>query len=116
MKEKSENDNITEYKKMVEMFEAFNDFIVKVSEFVEYPFSKEIYGIESRNYKFQMSIAMILAGIYKKPFASENPKTLNIEDSILKIKENLSTSFLEDPDYKASSTNSQKLDELINNF
>lgn len=89
MKEKSEKNDMEEYKEMVDTFSKFNSFIFKISEVVEYPFSKEIYGIESRNYKFQMSIAMILAAIFRKTYANQNIEDINIEDVLLKIKGHL---------------------------
>ncbi|MBB6714408.1 DUF262 domain-containing protein [Clostridium gasigenes] len=110
------------FKEIVEEFKLFNAFIIRLQEKVDYPFSKEIYGISSRNYKFQISIAMIIAGIYKQKIKCNDLlyKILeddNERDRILDvIKLNLKESFLEDPDYNASTTNSKKINELVDSM
>jgi hypothetical protein len=116
MKAKSEHDDATEFEKVRTQFEKFNKFLLIISENIKFPFSKEIYGVESRNYKFQMSIAMIIAAIYRKEYSILNITEIKKESILEKIKDILLNSFLEDPDYKASTTNSKKLDELVNNF
>jgi hypothetical protein len=102
------------------IFEQFNKFIIRIHEVCEYPFSKELYGVSSRNYKFQISIAMILAGIFNK-LHSETAMLNGIleldqlRDAFLNtIRINLQESFLEDPNYNASSTNSREITKLIN--
>ncbi|WP_111858739.1 DUF262 domain-containing protein [Acinetobacter sp. CFCC 10889] len=96
-------------------FRQFNSLILKINEKIEYPFSREIYGISSRNYKFQISIAMILAGIVHKLLSSgENVTNLNNITKVTKyISKLLSSSYLEDPNYNASSTNYVELTKLI---
>lgn len=127
MKEKSEielsdpvgaNENFVFVK---ERFETFNIIIEKICESIEFPFSKEIYGISSRNYKFQMSTAMIVAGVFNKIFKSNMSVDEILDESYLnellnKIAYGMSNSYLEDPDYKASSTNSMKISELIDSI
>ena len=72
MREKKQNEkqNPVEaeqnFKAMKDTFSEFNEFIVRLCTKVRFPFSKELYGISSRNYKFQISIAMIVAGIFKE--------------------------------------------------
>lgn len=107
------------FKCIVDEFARFNKFIIRIQEKVQFPFSKEIYGISSRNYKFQISIAMIIAGIFKEKISNTEllHKILN-EDTerdrfLMVISDNLLNSFLEDPEYNASSTNSKKIKELI---
>jgi hypothetical protein len=99
-------------------FDEFNKVIQLIGKKIDFPFSREIYGVSSRNYKFQISIAMILAGIMNKMIS--NGYSLNIlEDntSLEKFLGYLSVllkdSYLEDPEYNASSTNSKKIKELI---
>lgn len=116
MKLKSERDVKEEFEIMQRTFDSFNQFLLKIIDYVEYPFSKEIYGIESRNYKFQMSIAMILAAIFKKSYLSMDLDSMDVISVLQKIKEKLTDSFLEDSNYKASTTNSKKLNELILSF
>lgn len=128
MKEKKENEKLNEesaeleYNQTKEEFSLFNKFIMRLQEKVQFPFSKEIYGISSRNYKFQISIAMILAGVYK-----EKVRNTELLDDILKnddsrdaflntIAKALLNSFLEDSNYNASSTNSKKINDLINSI
>ncbi len=125
MKEKSEfekknpEESDKKFENIKKRFEDFNDIIIEICKKVEYPFSKEIYGISSRNYKFQMSTAMIIAGIFNKIF--QKGKTVEevkdkkfLENLLEKIAVALNSSYLEDPEYNASSTNSNKMIELIN--
>ena len=102
-----------------ELFIKFNDFILRLQEVCEYPFSKEIYGVSSRNYKFQISIAMILSGVFNRIIKYDGiyNKILNDDEyrdnfvDILKV--NLLDSFIEDPSYNASSTNSREIKKLV---
>lgn len=117
-----ENEEVSkeDFKKVIDVFNQFNKFIIRLQEKVEFPFSKEIYGVSSRNYKFQISIAMIIAGVFReKVFGTELlQKILEVDierDRFLEVmSRNLLNSFLEDANYNASSTNSRKIDELIN--
>lgn len=96
-------------------FSIFNDFILLLSKQITYPFSRELYGVSSRNYKFQISIAMILAGIVNK-FLNQNKELenlKNLDEVINYIKDILLSSYLEDKDYNASSTNVTEMSELI---
>lgn len=103
--------------KQKEEFSNFNSWIEKLMEYVEYPFSREIYGVSSRNYKFQSSISMILAAIYKQTYIdSDELSEIDINVFMNVLRKELSNSYLEDPDYNASSTNSKKLVELITSF
>src|SRR5690625_6850141 len=72
MKEKSEyeksnpDEAYDSFISIKKRFEDFNKVMESIGKRVNYPFSKEIYGIASRSYKFQISIAMILAAIMHK--------------------------------------------------
>ena len=101
-------------KNTIKLFEKFNDWILYLSDKKTYPFSKELYGVSSRNYKFQMSIAMLLAGIFSK--YHENIDTLYDESFFNYMIEKLRDSYLEDPHYNASSTNSNALINFLNDF
>ena len=128
MKSKKELEKDDEYqaecdfKNTVEEFKLFNAFIIRLQERVKFPFSKEIYGISSRNYKFQISIAMIIAGIYKEKLKDKYLLYKILEDDderdkfIDILSKSLINSFLEDSEYNASSTNSKKIKELIDNI
>ena len=128
MKSKKELEKDDEYqaecdfKNTVEEFKLFNAFIIRLQERVKFPFSKEIYGISSRNYKFQISIAMIIAGIYKEMLKDKDLLYKILEDDderdkfIDILSKSLINSFLEDSEYNASSTNSKKIKELIDNI
>lgn len=99
-----------------ERFSIFNNFVLLIAKKINYPFSRELYGVSSRNYKFQISIAMILAGIVNK-FIDEEKKldTIKDIDIVTKYLEDLLLgSYLEDKDYNASSTNVTEMKELIN--
>ncbi|MBS9935520.1 DUF262 domain-containing protein [Vibrio alginolyticus] len=97
-------------------FSKFNEIIEKLSESTKSPFSKEIYGISSRGNKFQVSISMILASVFYSLEEKINFDYLLQDDVFerfhLKISENLANSYLEDPDYNASTTNPEKIKEL----
>lgn len=116
-----ENEEIAnkDFINIIQGFKEFNDFIIRLQEKVKYPFSKELYGISSRNYKFQVSIAMIIAGIYKEKLVGSDllRRILEIDDErdrfIQMVSQKLLHSFLEDAEYNASSTNSKKIKELI---
>lgn len=106
------NDN---FKKIKDRFFIFNKFIILISKEIQFPFSRELYGISSRNYKFQISIAMILAGLTHK-FIINNKKIDELKDikSVIKyIEETLLDSYLEDKNYNASSTNVTEMKALI---
>jgi len=107
------NANLEEQKRR---FGDFNLWIEKLMDYVEYPFSREIYGVSSRNYKFQSSISMILAAIYKEIYIDHNFGDISIKKLMILLKNELSNSYLEDPNYNASSTNSKKLHELVTSF
>lgn len=124
MKEKSEMEKIQpeqaydNYLDIVNRFNEFNKLITLISKKVEYPFSKEIYGVSSRNYKFQISIAMIVAGVFHKILKEDGllqriKETDLIEKLIKLIAVTLEDSFIEDPEYNGSSTNSKKLSILL---
>lgn len=112
----NENKYKSEFNKLNRNFEDFNYFIKYISTKITYPFSREIYGVSSRNYKFQISIAMILAGIMNKAFvANKTISELKSVDNILSyLKSSLSKSYLEDREYNASSTNTFEIEKLIN--
>lgn len=116
MKIKSNHDDALEFQKVKTQFEKFNKFLFSISADIEYPLSKEIYGVESRNYKFQMSIAMIIAAIFKKEYDVETGVEVDKNEVLDKLKDKLLNSFLEDTSYKASTTNSKKINELVRNY
>jgi len=107
---------------MKDVFSDFNRFIIRLCSKVKFPFSKELYGIFSRNYKFQISIAMIVAGIFKEKLYKKGYLQEILKDDkklitfLEKIKEELLNSYLENSEYNASSTNSRKIKELISKF
>lgn len=127
MKEKHnfEKSNPEKFKENFEMvvnrFNKFNVFVEKLANEIEYPFSKQLYGVSNRNYKFQISIAMIVAGIFHKILQNgitidEIPDRLDIKKFVDYIGEELNNSFLEDPNYSASSTNPVELIKFIDAF
>lgn len=97
-------------------FDNFNAWISSCTSITPYPFSKEIYGISSKSYKFQTSMAMILSAIYRKVFIQKLISFESNEALFARIKEALSSSFLEDSEYNASSTNSFKISAFIEAF
>lgn len=103
------------------LFAEFNSIIKAMARHVEYPFSKEIYGISKRGNKFQVSISMILAGLFKK-FKEQgmNFESLredrNIKRFLVEISDRLNNSYLEDPEYNASTTNPVEIQKFIDEF
>lgn len=97
-------------------FENYNKWLLKCRKITNYPLSKEIYGISSKSYKFQTSIALILTAMYKKIYIDQKNDNLEFDYVIKKIQEALRNSFLEDGDYTASSTNSKEIKKLIDGF
>ncbi len=123
MKAKSESDEGgSSYSKTESFLAGFNDFVITLARVTPYPFSREIYGISSkRGNKFQVSISMILAGVYKKLFEAgfdfslleEQDDLTNFSSEITRI---LNESHLEDPEYKASTTNPIEIEKVIEAF
>ncbi|MBO8157843.1 MAG: DUF262 domain-containing protein [Bacillaceae bacterium] len=103
--------------------EKVNEFLVKIHQELEikYPFSKEIYGVQSRNYKLQTPILMIISAFLH--YLLNNHINLVEEDKFKKIietiKETLSNSYLEKP-FKGSNTRPSALletfDEMKRNW
>lgn len=108
--------DITALKHTIEVFDNFNNWIMGYTSLTKYPFSKEIYGVSSKSYKFQTSIALILAGVYKK-LRDKNKNNIPAVDLIQKkMKDLLQNSYLEDQNYSASSTNPKELKNLVDTF
>lgn len=105
-----------ELKIIKERFTCFNDWILDFAVNTKFPFSKELYGISSKRYKFQTSMAMILSAIYRKVFILKETDYTNNSDLLKKTQFLLSESFLEDPQYNASSTNSKEIIKLLKLF
>ncbi|HIF9344513.1 TPA: DUF262 domain-containing protein [Photobacterium damselae] len=123
MKAKSENDSSNlAFEKTEHLLDGFNEFVSKLAKITPYPFSREIYGISSkRGNKFQVSISMILAGIYKKLIESGFDFNLledstNLEIFSIEITRILNESHLEDPEYKASTTNPVEIEKTVASF
>ncbi|MCY9168901.1 DUF262 domain-containing protein [Bacillus atrophaeus] len=124
MKQKSklEVDNPTQsdidYDKITARFNEFNEIIELVGEKIEHPFSKEIYGVSSKGYKFQITIAMILSGIIHKIINESIPltrlkNTSQLNEFLTYVSDTLKNSYLEDPKFNASSTNARAMNDLI---
>jgi hypothetical protein len=100
------------------LFSEFNQFIERLSSFIDFPFSREIYGFSRQKSKFQISIAMIVAGIFNKMKKSNMTidticSTDKIEYFLEQTNDILSESHLENPEYKASSTNPIELKQIV---
>lgn len=82
---------------------------------IKYPFSKEIYGVESRNYKVQIPILMIITDFMRKLIEQRiNLEAEPIIDIILKvISIVMRDSYLEN-NFKGSSTRPELLLETSN--
>lgn len=124
MKMKSEFANENEEKtvnkdvnSMIERFKNFNDWLLKCTSITTYPLSKELYGISSKSYKFQTSMALILPALYRKIYLQgEKYSSFSLKKIMDSIRYALSNSFLEKADYSVSSTNSKEIFKLVENF
>jgi hypothetical protein len=107
-----------DFERTQSIFTEFNDFIIRLSTSVNYPFSREIYGFSRQKSKFQISIAMIVSGIFHKMkeegLSIDNIcSEVNIQHFLEQTSSILSESHLENPEYKASSTNPIELKKVI---
>ena len=100
----------------IEVFSLFNKWLLRCVTITPYPISKELYGISSKSYKFQTSMALILPALYKKTYESKQFSDIDFNSVIDKIRQALSNSFLERNDYTASSTNSREIAKLVDEF
>jgi len=126
MKEKSEEelqgDNKGSFDCSKRLFDTFNYFVSSLTRITNQPFSKEIYGVSSkRGNKYQVSVSMALAGIFKKlndsgfDFSTLE-EDANLNEIAKKISNALLNSHLEDPEYKASTTNPNEIQKIIEDF
>lgn len=106
----------TDLKKTMNIFEQFNNWLLKCTFVTPYPISKEFYGISSKSYKFQTSMALILPAFYKKIYIEKQLGEVEFETVVAMIKDAMINSFIEDPNYTASSTNSKEIIKLVAEF
>ena len=121
MKTKSEDESIESYETSKINFSEFNTFITKLTKVTEYPFSREIYGVSQRGNKFQVSISMILAAVFRKLKDTRFDFSLLEEEKPLAelssyISDILNNSYLEDTEYRASTTNPVEIEGLVDIF
>lgn len=100
----------------IEKFDSFNKWLLKCTKITPYPISKEFYGIASKSYKFQTSMALILPALFNKLYVEKVVGDISFEKSVEMIKKAMLNSFIEDPNYTASSTNSKEIKKLVNAF
>lgn len=103
-------------KRAFNQFKKFNEWLEKWSSVTSYPLSKEIYGISSKSYKFQTSMALIIPAIYRKIHIINEVHFDSFEQEKTAIQKALQNSYLEDSAYTASSTNSKAISALIKDF
>ena len=102
---------------MIERFTLFNKWLIKCTSITKYPLSKELYGISSKSYKFQTSMALIVPALYIKIYYEMKiDDSIDFQKVINAIRDSLSNSFLEKADYSVSSTNSKEIKNLIDDF
>ena len=112
----TEEEIMQDLNSMRALFENYLNWLLECTKYTPYPISKEFYGISSKQYKFSTSMALVLTALYKKVYIDIGSNNLAFDDVILKMKECLIHSFLEDSSYSASSTNSREIEKLIYNF
>ncbi len=101
---------------MINRFSGFNNWLIQCTNITPYPLSKELYGISSKSYKFQTSMALIIPALYKKIYLEKNVGEIEFEKVIHAIQTALSETFIEKADYTASSTNSKEIKRLVDKF
>lgn len=107
------NKDVDEMKKR---FTDFNNWVKNFTEYTSYPFSRELYGISSKSYKFQTSMALIISALYKKITGNSAWAEKKFDFIAKRIRVVLNSSYLEDPKYTASSTNSKEIAKLVEEF
>lgn len=100
-----------------DLLKNINDFLIKIyTEYeIKYPFSKEIYGVESRNYKLQTPIMMLISA-FLHHLINNNIDLVSDENFINifeTIKTTLANSYLEE-NFKGSNTRPSILHETLN--
>lgn len=117
MVEKNTEEQVQEdFASSIKRFDQFNNWLLKCTKITPYPLSKEFYGIASKSYKFQTSMALILPALYKKIYDEKVLGDISFEKAIEMIQKAMLGSFIEDPHYTASSTNSKEIKKLVNSF
>lgn len=92
-----------------ELFCDFNNFILVLTKYIEYPFSSQVYGEEiKRNYLFQTGIAMTIAALF-------HYCTFDLDGTglIQEISNLLYKTHLKDDLYKGSSTSSRTIAKYL---
>lgn len=113
---KSEKEVEAELLKTEKVFNQYTEWLLKCTKFTPYPISKEIYGISSKQYKFSTAIALILTALYKIIYLDRKVEFDTFDEAIFAIQACFKDSFIENPAYTASSTNSREIWKLINDF
>ena len=117
MKKKSELvDGKDDLYKTKEIFNQFNKWLVQCTKVTPYPLSRELYGISSKSYKFQTSMALIISALYRKIYLRQEVFFDDFDKMIEAIIDTLKNSFIENPNYSASSTNSKEIFKLVEKF
>ncbi len=91
------------------IFENFNEFILKLSNYMEYPFSPRILrNEESKLNKFSIGLAIVYAVLWHYFEVDINNEDLNLE-----VKDFILNTPIGDPDYKGSTTNLNMISKYI---
>ena len=102
---------IEDIEKTEAIFDGFNTMMLFISKKIQYPFSAELFSeVNSRNYKFQIGVAMYLAAIYHYFDVELND---NMYDELQNFFD--STLFF-DSSYSGSSTNIKRIIEDFTEF
>lgn len=99
-----------------QLFEGYQKWLLECTKITPYPVSKEIYGVSSKQYKFSTAMALILTALYRKIYIEKAIEFETFDSLICAIQKCLKSSFIEDPSYTASSTNSKEIEKLVDGF
>ena len=61
-------------------------------------------------------MALILPALYNRIYKEKAVGDITFEKAVEKIQKTMLSSFIEDPNYTASSTNSKEIMKLVNSF
>ncbi|WP_071983127.1 DUF262 domain-containing protein [Clostridium butyricum] len=125
MKYAYDNDENKEFslENLQKEYNLFNEFLLylRQEKNVEYPFSKELYGTKTHNYKLQVPILMIVSAFFNEVYNDNinNERKYITFDFIYMTLQLLKNSYLED-NFKGSSTRPKMLkdtlESLINEY
>ena len=106
-----------EFQKLKVKYEYFVEFLDYLydEKGIRYPLSKELYGVDAKNYKVQIPILMIVAAFFDELYSNYHYRNSISFDDMYIVLQNLKNSYLEDK-FKGSSTRPKQLENTLNSL